>query len=157
MKYPAKSEIQFKQTPAHIQKAINTAACEYWSAPFSQLSLHPQTNQTVSKNAEAFPELQQIPCKHLLQRAPCSQHFIFLDPRIQQNPYLSCYSVEGLWGLTTFCSAQKLLKPSVALPASLSLASGEALRPGSSGKPAASTAEGWAGWREGVGDRPHQR
>lgn len=61
MKYPTKSEIQFKQTPAHIQKAINTAVCEYWSAPFSQLSLHSQTNQTVSPNAKVFFELQHIP------------------------------------------------------------------------------------------------
>lgn len=61
MKYPKKSEIQFKPTPVHIQKAINTAVCEHWSAPFSQLSLHPQTNQAVSPNAEIFFELQQIP------------------------------------------------------------------------------------------------
>lgn len=89
MKYPVKSEIQFKQTPAHIQKAINTAVCEYWSAAFSQLSLHPQTNETVSKNPEAFPELQPIPCKHLPLRVPCSQHFILLDPG-SSRPLTSC-------------------------------------------------------------------
>lgn len=71
MKHLMKSEIQFKQTPAHIQKAINTAVCEYWSAPFSQLRLHPQTNQTVSPNAEAFFELQRIP------RAFTTSSFLF--------------------------------------------------------------------------------
>lgn len=34
---------------------------KYRSAPFSQLSLHPQPNQIVPPNAEAFTELQRIP------------------------------------------------------------------------------------------------
>lgn len=62
--------------------------------------------------------------EHLPPRAPHSQQFL-VDPRLQQAPYLWCYSAEGLWDLTTFCRAQKLSKPSVPLPDSPSFSSGE--------------------------------
>lgn len=130
MAYPKKSEIQFKLQ--HTFKRLfawlyaNTGLLFSLSSVFtlSQIKLFVSPNQTVSPNAEAFTELQHIPSA--LPRPPHSPQFTCLDPRLQQPPYLWCYSAEGLWALTTFCRAQKLLKPSMPLlPASQSLPAGK--------------------------------
>lgn len=94
MEYPEKSEIQFKQTPAYIQKDIHIVVCEYRSAPFSSVFTHSQIKLFLQmlKHLLSF----SIPSEHLPPPAFLSQQFIFLDPRLQQTPYLWCYSVVGL-------------------------------------------------------------